>query len=105
MCTRRPLELRLVHESEPSTKAWAEFGEIKGKKFTDFEKVRESIDALTDKVAGTKKGIVDDPITLVIHSHTCPDLTVVDLPGITRIPLRGSDQTQDIEKITKSMCH
>ena len=61
------------------------------------------IDVLTDKIAGKKKGIVDKPIIITIHSHTCPDLTVIDLPGITRIPLQGSDQGRDIEKVTKKM--
>jgi dynamin 1-like protein len=46
---------------------------------------------LTDKVAGGKKNIVDKPIVLNIYSPTCPDLTLIDLPGITRIPLAGSD--------------
>jgi dynamin 1-like protein len=46
---------------------------------------------LTDDVAGRNKGIVDDPIILTIYSGTCPDLTLIDLPGITRIPLSGSD--------------
>lgn len=61
------------------------------------------VDILTDKIAGKKKNIVDKPIVITIHSHTCPDLTVIDLPGITRIPLKGSDQGQDIEKVTKKM--
>lgn len=85
--TRRPLELRLVHEADPRTVPWAVFGEIPDKRFIDFDKVRQAIEELTEKVAGSKKGIVDNPITLTIHSHTCPDLTLVDLPGITRIPV------------------
>lgn len=101
--TRRPAELRLVHEQDENTKPWAEFAEIKGQKFHDFDEVRKNIDILTDKIAGKKKGIVDKPIVITIHSHTCPDLTVIDLPGITRIPLQGSDQGQDIEKVTKRM--
>lgn len=101
--TRRPLELRLVHEADPRTVPWATFGELPDKRFTDFDKVRETIETLTDKIAGKNKGIVDEAITLVIHSHTCPDLTLVDLPGITRIPVRGSDQNENIEKITKDM--
>jgi len=32
-----------------------------------------------------------------------PDLTLIDLPGITRVPANGSDQTEDVEKITKDM--
>ncbi len=59
---------------------------------------------LTDKVAGKNSNIVDIPIVLNIYSHTCPDLTLIDLPGITRIPLKGSDQGVDIEKVTKNMC-
>lgn len=76
-----------------------------GKKFTDFEEVRNTIESLTDEVAGTKKGIVDDPIILTVHSPSCPDLTLIDLPGITRIPLRNSDQPANIEEITKKMAY
>jgi len=40
---------------------------------------------------------------LNVFSNSCPDLTLIDLPGITRIPLAQSDQKEDIEKITKNM--
>lgn len=104
--TRRPLELRLVH-TQPSggdDKPWAIFPEEnKEEKFTNFNLVRDKINALTDKVAGKNKGIINDPIVLKIYSTSCPDLTIIDLPGITRIPLAGSDQPKDIEKITKEM--
>lgn len=102
--TRRPLELRLVHLTDPTRKPWAEFDEIPKEKFTDFLTVRSKIDELTDKVAGEKKGIVDKPIVLHIYSPTCPDMSLIDLPGITRIPLKGSDQPANIEEITKRMC-
>jgi replication fork clamp-binding protein CrfC len=59
---------------------------------------------LTDKVAGQKKGIIDDPIKLTITSASCPDLTLVDLPGIAKVAIRGSDQSEDIETVTKEMC-
>ena len=87
------------------TKPWAIFEEIPGKKFFDFQEVRNQINVLTDKVAGAKKNIVDKPIILNIYSHTCPDLTLIDLPGITRIPLAGSDQPNNIEQITRAMAH
>lgn len=89
-----------MHED---TKPWAIFEEIPGKKFFDFNEVRNNINVLTDKVAGIKKGIVDKPIILNVYSNTCPDLTLIDLPGITRIPLAGSDQPNDIEFITRNM--
>lgn len=60
---------------------------------------------MTDEVAGRNKAIVDEPIILTVKSSTCPDLTMIDLPGITRIPLAGSDQPDDIEKITKEMAY
>jgi len=84
-------------------KPYAIFEEIKDRKFTDFPEVRNQINILTDKVAGSKKGIVDKPIVLNIFSHTCPDLTLIDLPGITRIPMAGSDQPNNIEQITRAM--
>ena len=98
--TRRPLELRLNHIN--SGEPWAIFEERKGTKFTDFIKVRETIEALTDEVCKTNKNIVDKPIVLNVYSKTCPDLTLVDLPGVTRVPI--GDQPQNIEQITKDMC-
>ena len=97
--TRRPLELRLCHIN--SGEPWAVFEERKGKKFTDFVKVRETIEALTDEVCGKDKNILDKPIVLNVYSQTCPDLTLVDLPGVTRVPIEG--QPKNIEEITKNM--
>ncbi len=101
--TRRPLELRLVHIQDPTVKPWAVFDEVQGKKFFNFEEVRQTIEMLTDKMAGTKKNIVDKPIVCKVYSPTCPDLTLIDLPGLTRIPLAGSDQPQNIYQVTKAM--
>lgn len=70
-----------------NAKPWAEFDELKGKIITDFSQVRVLIDELTDNIAGKKKNIINNPIKLSIYSSTCPDLTIIDLPGITRIPL------------------
>ena len=64
--------------------AWAVFENDKSKKFTRFEDVRAEIDRLTEEVAGRNKGIIDDPIVLTIYATQCPDLTLIDLPGITR---------------------
>ena len=33
-----------------------------------------------------------------------PDLSLVDLPGITKIPLKGSDHPENIEEITVNLC-
>ena len=79
------------------------FDEIPGQKFTDFLTVRAKIDEVTDKIAGLHKNIVDKPIVLHVYSATCPDMSLIDLPGITRIPLKDSDQPVNIEEITKRM--
>ena len=97
--TRRPLELRLNHISDG--KPWAIFDEVKNEKFTDFNKVRETIEKLTDDVCAGEKNIVDKPIVLNVYSQTCPDLTLIDLPGITRVPV--GKQPKNIEEITKKM--
>ena len=95
LVTRRPLELRLNHQHE-GIKPWAEFSvEKRGVKFTNFREVRDTIIELTDKVCGQTTNIVDEPIVLNVYSHTCPDLTLVDLPGITLIPIPG--QPENIE--------
>ena len=94
--TRRPLELRLCHIN--SGEPWATFEERKGTKFTDFIKVRETIEKLTDEICKTNKNIVDRPIVLNVYSKTCPDLTLVDLPGVTRVPI--GCQPRNIEQIT-----
>lgn len=60
-------------------------------KIYDFQKVRQEIIRLTDEVAGVNKGIVDQPIVLKVFSGVTPDLTLVDLPGITRIAIHNSD--------------
>ena len=44
---------------------------------------------LTDQIAGKKGNIIKKPIKLTVYSNTCPDLTVIDLPGITRVPLHS----------------
>lgn len=102
VCTRRPLELRLVHTFDNSP-PWAKFEDMGEQKFTNFDDVRRGIERLTDEVAGTRKAIIDNPIVLTVYSCSCPDLTLIDLPGITRIPV--GDQPQDIERITKEMAY
>uniref|UniRef100_A0A2I3H3U7 Dynamin n=1 Tax=Nomascus leucogenys TaxID=61853 RepID=A0A2I3H3U7_NOMLE len=77
------------------TQKYAEFLHCKGKKFTDFEEVRLEIEAETDRVTGTNKGISPVPINLRVYSPHVLNLTLVDLPGMTKVPV--GDQPPDIE--------
>lgn len=80
---------------------YAIFEVKKDEKFTDFDKVRARIEQLTNEEAGGQKNIVDKEIVLTVYSPTAPDLTVIDLPGITRNPV--GDQPKNIEEITRNM--
>uniref|UniRef100_A0A1I8ACI8 dynamin GTPase n=1 Tax=Steinernema glaseri TaxID=37863 RepID=A0A1I8ACI8_9BILA len=110
--TRRPLVLHLVHShiddcpveltvddgEEPS---WAVFEHNSSKVFTNFDEVRKEIERETDRVTGSNKGISSNPICLKIFSPHVVNLSLVDLPGITRLPV--GDQPPDIEDQIKDM--
>jgi len=45
-----------------------------------------------DEMAGPGVGISDDLISLQIHSANVPDLTLIDLPGIARVAVKGQPE-------------
>ncbi|KAB0343450.1 hypothetical protein FD754_020376 [Muntiacus muntjak] len=77
------------------------FLHCKGKKFTDFDEVRHEIEAETDRVTGMNKGISSIPINLRVYSPHVLNLTLIDLPGITKVPV--GDQPPDIEYQIREM--
>ncbi|XP_038162830.1 dynamin 3a isoform X1 [Cyprinodon tularosa] len=95
--TRRPLILQLLN----SDKEYGEFFHCKGKKFTDFDEIRQEIETETIRLTGSNKGISPVPITLKIYSPHVLNLTLVDLPGITKMPV--GDQPADIEYQIRDM--
>ncbi|KAL5215947.1 hypothetical protein ABZP36_007348 [Zizania latifolia] len=99
ICTRRPLVLQLVRHS--ATEEWGEFLHAPGRRFHDFEQIKREIQLETDKEAGGNKGVSEKQIRLKIFSPTVLDITLVDLPGITRVPV--GDQPSDIESRIRAM--
>lgn len=87
-------------ESEPEE--WGEFLHLPGEKFFDFAAIRDEIQRETDRITGTNKGISKESINLKIYSPHVLNLTVVDLPGVTRVPI--GDQPDNIEEQIKTMC-
>lgn len=83
--TRRPLILQLITAREPNASEYGEFMHIKDKKFYDFNEIRQEIEDDTARVAGSNKGISRSPIHLRIHSPKVLTLTLVDLPGLTKV--------------------
>ncbi|KAJ6624865.1 dynamin protein dnm1 [Mycena sp. CBHHK59/15] len=106
--TRRPLVLQLIHTAEsneaspssPTYREWAQFLHI-DKRFTDFNEIRKEIEQETFRVAGQNKGVSKLPISLRIYSPDVLDLTLVDLPGLTKIPV--GDQPSDIERQIRNL--
>ncbi|XP_075310165.1 dynamin-2 isoform X3 [Odontesthes bonariensis] len=95
--TRRPLILQLVNNKAE----YAEFLHCKGKKFVDFEEVRAEIEAETDRITGSNKGISPIPINLRVYSPNVLNLTLIDLPGMTKVAV--GDQPVDIEHQIRDM--
>lgn len=75
--TRRPLILQLI----TNVAEWGEFLHCKGKKFVDFDEIRREIEAETDRITGSNKGISNVPINLRVYSPHVLNITLIDLPG------------------------
>ena len=99
ICTRRPLILQLLHED---VQDYAEFAHI-NKRFFSFEEVRRTIELETDKVAGSNKAVSKEPLILRVHSKSVLNLTLVDLPGLTKVPV--GDQPSNISEIIRNMVY
>ncbi|XP_076750865.1 dynamin related protein 1 isoform X2 [Xylocopa sonorina] len=105
--TRRPLILQLVYTPKDDREhrnaengtldldEWGTFLHTKNRVFTDFNEIRKEIESETVRMAGSNKGICPEPINLKIYSTSVVNLTLIDLPGITKVPV--GDQPEDIE--------
>ncbi|KAB7495513.1 Dynamin-1-like protein [Armadillidium nasatum] len=91
--TRRPLVLQLIYTTKEDKSNRSHEN--------DFDEVRKEIERETDRLAGNNKGICPEPIRLRIHSNKVVNLTVVDLPGLTKVPV--GDQPEDIEKQVRDL--
>ncbi|KAJ1671157.1 vacuolar protein sorting-associated protein 1, partial [Spiromyces aspiralis] len=80
---------------------WGEFLHLPGKKFYDFSEIRQEIVSDTEAKTGKNLGISPNPINLRIFSPNVLTLTLVDLPGLTKVPV--GDQPKDIEKQIRDM--
>ncbi|KAF8610449.1 hypothetical protein BDV93DRAFT_601456 [Ceratobasidium sp. AG-I] len=123
--TRRPLVLQLINRPATSVQPngvksptsptgtnnkgnnqnnedeWGEFLHLPGEKFHDFHKIRDEIVKDTELKTGKNAGISPLPINLRIFSPNVLTLTLVDLPGLTKVPV--GDQPRDIERQIKDM--
>ncbi|QPG73517.1 hypothetical protein FOA43_000828 [Brettanomyces nanus] len=102
---QRTLEEHLLKadsaNSNLAPKEWGEFLHLPGKRFYNFENIKHEIERETARIAGKNKGISRVPINLKVYSSHVLDLTLVDLPGLTKIPI--GDQPTDIERQIKNL--
>ena len=66
----------------------------------------EEIDAETNRTLGAKsKSVSSDPIMLSIRSKSVPNLTLVDMPGLTKVATSDQPESivRDIEAWSTSM--
>lgn len=116
--TRRPLVLQLINrpaatngatseftkdgtDKEANADEWGEFLHIPGQKFHNFNKIRDEIEKETEAKTGRNAGISPAPINLRVYSPNVLTLTLVDLPGLTKVPV--GDQPRDIERQIREM--
>lgn len=86
----------------PDENEFAVFAHIKDKIYTDFNEIRKEIEAETDRLGGKKvylkeffyrcvisffflQNISKEPIILKIYSPKVVTLTLIDLPGLTKV--------------------
>jgi vacuolar protein sorting-associated protein 1 len=123
--TRRPLVLQLINrppapqpetngvkqevkqevkdstDKQANAEEWGEFLHVPGQKYYDFNKIRDEIMRETEAKTGRNAGISPAPINLRIYSPNVLTLTLVDLPGLTKVPV--GDQPRNIETQIRDM--
>lgn len=107
MVTRCPLNLQMIRHT--SQKAWAEFGTYKinltlpDPTEHEINLIQEHIKKLTNQYAGNNKNISHKEIVLKIYSPNVPNLSLVDLPGLTLIPCTDKGQPLDIKQQIRTL--
>ncbi|KAK9821893.1 hypothetical protein WJX74_010521 [Apatococcus lobatus] len=99
--TRCPLQLALRPGREGAV---IQYKKADGEKRTaslKLEDVADAVSQATDYLSGAKQGISHDVISLQVTRPDAPILTLVDLPGITRMAV--GDQPENIEEQVKNL--
>ncbi|XP_059402414.1 interferon-induced GTP-binding protein Mx2-like [Carassius carassius] len=99
--TRCPLELKL--KKVTSGVNWKAVLSYRKKKtdIANSSSVENKIKEAQNELAGKGVGICDELITLEVMSPDVCDLTLIDLPGIARVPVNG--QPEDIAEQIKRL--
>ncbi|CAF0728993.1 unnamed protein product [Adineta ricciae] len=93
MVTKRPLVLQLITSQGQE---YAVFGHKPQQRFVNYAEIRAEIENDTKSVVRDDMGVSNLPINLTIFSPHVVNLTLVDLPGMVKVPSQG--QPADIVK-------
>jgi dynamin GTPase len=93
MVTKRPLVLQLITSQGQE---YGVFGHKPQHRFTNYADIRNEIENDTKAVVRDDMGVSNIPINLTIYSPHVINLTLVDLPGMVKVPSQG--QPLDIVK-------
>jgi len=109
MVTRGPLQLELIQSIKD---VYAVFGEYMNGSWVEIKKISLSVPAptndekreissliksITNEYAGDGMNITATPIYLRIYSPNIPNLSMVDLPGLTMVACTDKGQPKDIK--------
>lgn len=96
-------DTKVTADARPRHNRWVEFLHAPNKTFVDNEDIRREIAAETERVAGKNKQLSPTAIIMKVFSADVVDLTLIDLPGLTKVPV--GDQPPDIEKLVRALIH
>jgi GTP-binding protein EngB required for normal cell division len=117
MVTRGPLQLELV---QSVTDVKAVFGEYIDSEWVEIKSIKiqypdptmeqkyeisSIIKSITNQYAGEGMNITDKPIYLRIYSPNIPNLSLVDLPGLTMVACTDKGQPKDIKDKIRTLLH
>ena len=115
MVTRGPLQLELIQTSLETKAIFGEYitgtwVEIKSVELTfpnptleQKLEINSLIQSLTNTYAGNEMNITETPIYLRIYSPNIPNLSLVDLPGLTMIACTDKGQPKNIKLIIRKL--
>lgn len=113
--TRTPIHLRLIHTKDVKVITVEFYESTNAKMISTFNidalttpesqiiPIREEIYRLTELYAGKTKNVTDTPIDIKIKSPNVPNLSVIDLPGLTNIALTDQGQSENIKADIQGM--
>eukprot|EP01026_Neomeris_dumetosa_P014813 TRINITY_DN1547_c0_g1_i3.p1 TRINITY_DN1547_c0_g1~~TRINITY_DN1547_c0_g1_i3.p1 ORF type:complete len:629 (-),score=120.26 TRINITY_DN1547_c0_g1_i3:174-2060(-) len=102
--TKRPLLLRLVRTENNGSQEYGVFQHDPNTKYTVFQEIMDEITHETERhLQQTHQTVSKDPINLTIYSSEVPNLTLVDLPGLTKVRVEGQSERviRDLEDMVR----